>query len=332
LIEGLLGLQSIQWDNENQYSIQAYELRGQFEDALDRPDDALHSYGQGINLTARLLNRLSHFHYQRGMVYLHQAELTLAAQEAIAAEFEAMRLWAKIREQEGRYDEAYGLYCDCLNRAQRMGDHAALAGIEEDLASLLGMRQQKLDEATIYFERATDYYERVRDQLKLMHLYSNWAGVLLQNKQYAGARRYGQQAYQFLKSVQDLAASNTAANLAEACYYLSDFTAAETFAYEAMDYENPSSFGYAKYTLGLVMYARGAFVDAVTCFYEVAKLATAQGDLFLTAYTKRELGQVYKKMGSAIQARQELDNALQLFRQIKMEEEITTTLRYIEQL
>ena len=75
--EGLREIAQADWPDESEAGARLWMLRGQLQDALGFPDQALASYGEGLSVTARLLGQLAALRQRRGLLFQHRRELKI---------------------------------------------------------------------------------------------------------------------------------------------------------------------------------------------------------------------------------------------------------------
>ena len=330
--EGLAHLEKIDWHDQSEANIRVQLLRGDFQRALGYPEAALNSYAEGSRLAARILGQITRFHQRRGLLHLRQRELSQSWQEIRHAEYEIHLLRGFVQEEEGRYNEALVSYQNALVLAQHLDDDANSALVERQLAALFG-RQQNLEEAVQHANQALAIYERIGDRVNLEKMRCNLAFIYVQTRQFAFAIDVGVQAYRFFKNVQDpYFAGGAGANIAEAYFELGDLANAQRYAFEVIDLDARHTHPYAYFTLGQVQRSQQSWNKAEMYFSKSMQLAQQNDDLYLVAYTRQALGDVYAKIGSHEAAHLHLTEALLLFRQFDLEGESKKTEELLTEL
>lgn len=330
--EGLRELEAIDWAGESEASARLWMLRGEMEHALGYPDRALESYGEGLQVTARLTGQLAALHQRRGTLLLHRRDLEASWAEIRRAEFDLEVLRGMLRDNEGTYDQALDAHRRARELAEQIDDDALRGLAERQIARVHGRRQQ-LDEAVTHATQAVAIYERMGDKVNLEKMRSNLAFIYVQTHQFQAALDVGQPAYDFFVAVRDpYFAAVTGANLAEASFELGDLDAAGRFAREVLDLHDRFAAPYAHFTLGQIDLANEQPFAAITSFTRSMQLAQQNDDPYMVAYAQRALGQSYQAAGDLSAAEQCMQEALALFRQLNIVGEITTTEQLLAEL
>ncbi|MEM8534205.1 MAG: tetratricopeptide repeat protein [Chloroflexota bacterium] len=330
--QGLMNLERIDWQEQSEAAIRIQLLRGEFQEALGLPEAALNSYTEGSRLVARLLGQITRFHQRRGLLYLRQRELSQSWQEIHHAEYEIHLLRGFVQEEEGRYSEALVSYQNALVLAQLLDDDANSALVERQLAALFG-RQQNLALAVQHAHQALAIYERIGDRVNLEKVRCNLAFIYVQTGQFVSAIETGVPAYEFFRHIHDpYFAASTGANIAEAYFELGDLDNAQRYAFEVLDLDARHTYPYAYFTLGQVKRSQQSWNEAEMHFSESMHRAEQNEDLYLVAYARQALGDVYAKIGSHEAAHLHLTEALLLFRQFRLEKELKKTEELLSEL
>jgi tetratricopeptide (TPR) repeat protein len=300
-------------------------LRGELQDALGYPDRALASYGEGINITARLLSQLASLRQRRGLLLLHQRRLDQSWHESRRAEFDLELLRGLLLDEEGDYDGALEAHRRALGLANQLDDDGLRAQAERQIAGVHGRRQQ-LEEAVAHAAKAVAIYERLGDRVNLERMRSNLAFIYVQTRQFRAALDVGAAAYAFFQMVRDpYFAAATGANLAEASFELGDLAGAARYATEVLALDHRFTTPYAQFTLGQIDMARQSYGGAIGNFTASMQIAQQNNDPYLVAYAQRALGQAYLALSALGSAEQHMAGALALFRQLGIPGEVTAT-------
>jgi tetratricopeptide (TPR) repeat protein len=113
--------------------------------------------------------------------------------------------------------------------------------------------------------------------------------------------------------------------LAEAYLETGELAKAEEVAYEALDMEEAQTMPYALFTLGQVRRRRHQAESAAQHLAESVRLARINQDHYMEAYAQRTLGEILAEQEQLAKAKDVLEQALALFRQLEMDEEIRRT-------
>jgi tetratricopeptide (TPR) repeat protein len=124
-------------------------------------------------------------------------------------------------------------------------------------------------------------------------------------------------------------AAISAVNLAEAYLETGELAKAEEIAYEALDLEEAQTMPYAFFTLGQVRRRRQQAESAAQHLAESARLARMNQDHYMEAYAQRSLGEIYAEQAQITEAKAVFEQALALFRQLEIEDEIRRTEEHL---
>jgi tetratricopeptide (TPR) repeat protein len=113
--------------------------------------------------------------------------------------------------------------------------------------------------------------------------------------------------------------------LAEAYLETGELVKAEETAYEALDMEEAQTMPYALFTLGQVRRRRQQWESAAQHLVESARLARMNQDTYMEAYAQRTLGEIFAEQKQVTEAKSTLEQALALFRQLEMDDEVRRT-------
>jgi tetratricopeptide (TPR) repeat protein len=322
-------LEQVDWSDESESSARLWMLRGELQDALGYPDQALESYGEGLRVTARLVALLAALRQRRGLLFLRRRNLERSWQEIRRAEFDLELLHGLLRDEEGAYDAALEAHCRARALADELDEDALRAQAERQIAGVYGRRQQ-LEEAVAHAAQAIAIYERLGDRVSLEKMRSNLSFIYLQTQQFGAALEAGAPAYAFFVAMHDpYFAALTGANLAEASFELGDLAAAARYATEALELGDRFAAPYARFTLGRIDLSRHAPAAAIANFSESMQLARQNDDPYLVAYAERSLGQAYLAAADFETAGRRLESALALFRQLGIAGEVAASQQLI---
>ena len=323
--QGLQELEQSDWQDESEASTRLWMLRGELQDALGYPDQAIRSYSEGLRITTRLLGQLAALRQRRGLLFQHRREHKASWQEIQHAEFDLEVLRGLMREEEGDYPTALEAYQRAHGLAEQLDSDQLRAQAERWIAGVYGRRQQ-LEEAVTHAAQAIAIYERVGDRLNLEKMRSNLAFIYVQTRQFKQALEVGIAAYSFFRQVHDpYFAAVTGANLAEAAYELGDLPLASYYADQVLALADRHAAPYAHFTLGQVALARNNLQAANEHFTQSMQRAQHNDDPYMVAYAQRALAQALLADRQSALAIQHLREALTLFRQLDIAGEIAST-------
>lgn len=311
--------------DESEAAGQLWMLRGELEEALGYPDKALSSYSEGLQMTARLLGRLTALHQRRGRLLRRGRQLEASWEQIHRGEYDLTILRGLLREEEGAYDGALAAYSQARALADQLDDDSLRAQAERQLAAVYGRRQQ-LDEAVRHASAAIAIYERIGDRVNLEKLRSNLAFIYVQTRQFQAALEVGAQAYTFFCAVRDPHfAAATGANLAEASYELGDYAKAARYAAEVLELGDRFTAPYARFTLGQIALARQDTDTAAVEFAQSMALAQQNDDPYMVAYAERAVGEARFAANDQPAAHAHISSALARFQQLAIPGEIAAT-------
>lgn len=320
------------WQGVGELQARASALRAEFAEALGYPETALQTYGDAVVMTSRMLGQLVQLRRQRSMLHLRQKQREKAWYEAQLAECQLHNLRGELEEEDGRYDEALASYEEALKVATILNDTASLALTEGNLASLYG-RKQDLEQAVAYSQSAIARCQQIGDAYSLAKLTMNLAYIYIQTQQFAEAVGAASTALRTFKAIgSPYYASIAAVNLAEAYLETGELQKAEEVAYEGLDFEEAQSMPYALFTLGQVRRRRQEWESAAQYLRESARLARLNQDHYMEAYAQRTLGELFLEQQQTQEGKSLLEQALRLFRQLEMDEEVRRTEEHLQQL
>jgi tetratricopeptide (TPR) repeat protein len=278
------------------------------------------------------MEQMVRFRQQRALIHIQQWQMPAAVQEARQAQYTAEHLQGLIQEQQGNYDEAYLAYHKALALARSISYEAGMAETNRSLAHIL-MRQGQLAEARLHLQATLDYYERLGDRLSWQKARSTLAGIHFQAGEYEQMIAIGEASLPFFERAKiPYYVSVTTANLAESYYATGNLERAEFYAQKTLLSEEPNSYPYALYTLGLVRRAQANLTDAETYLRQAQVVAANNADGFMEAYALRLLGEVLAERGERETAVQTITQSLRQFEHLNIPPEIEATRNLLEKL
>ena len=275
---GLRELEQADWSADSESSARLWMLRGEMQDVLGFPDQALISYDQGLQVTSRLLGQLVSLRHRRGILLKNRRNLKAGWQESERGEFDLQVLRGLIRVEEGNYDGALHAYARARELAEQLDDDGRRAQAERWISALYGRRQQ-LGKAVFHAERAIAIYDRLGDRVNFEKMHGSLASIYVHTKQFQAALEVGVPAYEFfLATRHPYDAACAGANLAEASFELGAIDDAQRYAGQVLELGERFAAPYAHFTLGQVAVARHDTAVAITHFEHSRQLAEANED------------------------------------------------------
>lgn len=319
--EGLADLEAVEWVTDSELAANAILLQSDFLNALGYPETAVENSEEGIATIFRLLRQLARYHYQRGLGYVQQRQITQAWNEAQLAQYEAEHLKAIVEDVQGNHREASLSFQRALVIAKSIHYEFGAAQINSGLSTLEG-RLGNLQAAQQYAEAAMIYYEQNGDRLSLEKLRCNLAQAYIQSGDFEKAVATATPALAFFEAANlPYWTAVTAANLAEASFETGDLPHAIQYAEQVLAIDEPYTHPYAWYTLGLVHRQEKDLEKAETAWQTCQHLAENNEDKFIEAYAWQMLGKLWQETAKPAQAEQALQRARQQFLSLGMNKE-----------
>jgi tetratricopeptide (TPR) repeat protein len=155
---------------------------------------------------------------------------------------------------------------------------------------------------------------------------SNLASAYIQARQFEKALQPATLAMRFFEAMGNtVRMAQNASNLAEAHAELGNLAEAQQYAEIVLQQEEPQSHPYALYTLGTVYKLRGDWVLSERHYDQSRQIAAMNDDAYLLAFAWRAMGEVYLAQQRVAEAHAALDQALALFKQLNIAEEVRQT-------
>ena len=313
--------QSVEWSPEEEDTIAATLLWGDFLESTGQSERAMDKYQEGIDVAARLLAKLVRLRVKRSTSALRHKDMSMAWHEGQLASYEAENLQGILQDQRGNFAEAQRHYSLALSRAEDLRYEEGIAHTNVNLAVLAG-RKGDTETAQSHLEKAVAHYEHIGDTLRREMARINLAATYIQAQQYVQAIAPAQQAFDYFCSISHpYFTAVTASNLAEAYYGSGNWDEAVRYARQVLQLEDVQSYPYALYTLGNVMQAQKEYEQAEQYYEQAAQIAEQNEDEYMSAYAWRGLGQVYKKQKKRQKGETALTRALDLFRRLQLDKE-----------
>jgi tetratricopeptide (TPR) repeat protein len=256
---------------------------------------------------------------------MRERSLNQAWHAALEAYYHARRLMAGVLDEKGEFETAVDHYLAAKNTAEQLNNPATLAQIQYDLA-IVHARQGEHDKALDYAQAARQTYQQLGDRFSQEKLNNFLTAVYLNMRAFDQVVAIGEPTLRYFAQARlDYWASMTAANIAEAQYELHNYDQAEARAQQVLSYEEPHSYPYALYTMGLIKRGKGALVDSAVWLEQALKIAQQNQDTYLEAYVWRALGQTHAANQQPDAARQAYGRAITLFTDMGITAEVDAT-------
>jgi tetratricopeptide (TPR) repeat protein len=320
-------LNALSWPANDPATPQAQRLRGDLLDEQDRIDEALNAYRDGLASAAGLVEaQAAKLHARSGLLHMRRLnDLAHARREADIALFEAAHLRGDIEDESGNYAAARERFEEALGIAVRaryaLGEARAHTAL-----GILTSRQNQADAAAGHFDRAEQLFRASGEIARAERNRSNLAFALIMAGRHAEAIEQAGKALAFFERTrQAYWIAVNANNLAEAHLHLNQLDAAEHYADVAIGSEEPSATPYALFTIGMVRQKQGRLEQAAQALRDAIKVAQQNGDRFAEAPAWRGLGQVHRAESRHGDAAAAFAEALALYRELNMPDDIVRT-------
>jgi ATP/maltotriose-dependent transcriptional regulator MalT len=323
--DGLRELAGHTWHTSSERQIAANRLKGQLQFETGALDEALSTYEQSFLHVSRLLQEQAHLSHLRGLVLMRERSLNQAWHAALEAYYHARRLMAGVLDEKGEFETAVDHYLAAKNTAEQLNNPATLAQIQYDLA-IVYARQGAHETALDYAQAARQTYQQLGDRFSQEKLNNFLTAVYLNMRAFDQVVAIGEPTLRYFAQARlDYWASMTAANIAEAQYELGHLDQAEQRAQQVLSFEEPHSYPYALYTMGLIKRGKGALGDSAVWLEQALKIAQQNQDTYLEAYVWRALGQTHAANQQPDAARQAYGRAITLFTDMGITAEVDAT-------
>jgi len=330
--QGLAAVNSVRWPAVGDVTVEARLLQGDFLNALGQPYRAIERYDEGMAVISRLLNQMTHYRYQRSILFAQQREMAAASREANLAHYEAVYLQGIIHEENGRFQEAQSQYTQALELAKLAKYERGLAQTHRAISKIYG-RLANIDKALYHAEEAIRYYRRIGDRLTEEMVRTSLAAAYFQAGNYQQAIAAAEPAVSFFADAQNPYMEAAAAStLAEAYYEVGDYAKATQTAQRVLFLEETYTQPYAHFTLGLVAKAQNQLGEAEKQFQASQQIANDNEDHYLAAYAWRGLGETLLAMEKIEVGKTAVSQALTLFEKLGLAQEVERTYKLIDDL
>ncbi len=325
--QGLTTINDVPWPDVGEVTTQARLLQGDFLNALGQPYQAIERYEEGMAVISRLLNQMTHYRYQRTILFAQQREMAAASREADLAHYEAIYLQGIIHEENGRFQDALEQYTQALELAKLAKHEQGLAQTHRAISKIYG-RLAHIEKAVHHAEEAIRYYQHIGDRRTEELVRTSLAAAYFQAGNYQQAIAAAQPAVSFYADAQNPYMEAAAAStLAEAYYEIGDFSKATETAQRVLFLEETYTQPYAHFTLGLVAKAKNQLEEAQKQFQASQQIATTNEDHYLAAYAWRGLGETLLAMDKIQAGNTAVSQAIKLFEKLGLTQEVERTAK-----
>lgn len=315
----------ITWDIDDSLTAEAYAQAARAAYATGNVDGALTHYGESAQVLGRIVGDMIDRHTRRGAIYLDEGDLKAAQAEALFAEQRLVVLQGQIAYVRNDYEAALAAHQRALQMAETLQRPDLVAESKRRMAEVFSM-QGEIGNAESLLADAAHYYEEIGDRLRSEELRVVLGTAYVNARLYDRAILPTEQALAFLqKTGQTQFMAQPLAQLAEAYMETGQTEKAIDYAYQVLNLEVPLYRPYAYYSLGLAQQRQGREDIAAAAFAEGLAAASQTGDRFIEAYLHRNVGRLLAAQGDKTAAREPLTAALELFRRMKIAQEIPDT-------
>lgn len=297
---------AIQLGNDEQKADILQAIGVGYED-LQRPEDALHNYQQSLEIKRRL-----------GM------------KGGTAASLHAI---ANIDSAMGKPEEALKNFTESLKIRREIGDKAGIGEILLDMG-VFNVARGRPDEALKLYRESLQIQIDLRNEQNRALLLNNIGSIYLDKGNYQDAHTYYEQALQIRQKFDvpaDLA--ETHHNLGETATDLGLYEQAVDQYHQALDLQrkigNKQMVAIETASLGTVFGYQGRYGAALSAKEEAFNAFRNMGERsFWTVSINGGYGEALAQVGRSAEAKQTLEEALALAREIKNQDEIARILGY----
>jgi len=322
----------VKWESDDIYAAEAHRQAGEANFMLGRTDSALESYGRALVALGHYADAATDAFSRRGQLYIDLGEMAAARAEALRARVRLLLLEGMLAFNEGHYDRARGEFSAALETTAALETPELTAQANEWLAATAIMLGDVVT-AERYATAALEYYQRIGNRVKLEGIRADLAGMYLNVHAYEQVIEPSLRALAYFEAIgHERWVSSIASNLAEAYTELGRLDEAMRYAQRVLQLENQRSRPYALYSLGLIHQRQGRPDYAAVAFEDGLRVAQQNGDLYIEAFLRRNMGRLLRETGRAAEAAAALSAALDLFRRMNLAIEIATTAGEVDAL
>ncbi len=332
---GLQALDNVSWPENHMSSAMAQELSawllsdsGQVKKALEEYRKSLEaveniSVTQEVNLRMNIARR----------AYIHLSDIQQANREIALARFDLNILQGQLEDATGNYTNARLHYANALAGAKEITTPSKLVQLYEALG-VMEARYAHVEAAVKHFKKAGELHRKTGNTVCAVGVTnSNISYAYLTKRQYEKAIEPAEISYEFYKTINHsywLAINE--ANLAEACFYLGRHAEAEEYAQAGLMREEPAVRPYCLYILGHLSRTKMEFSKAEKFCLQAIGSAQQNKDPWGEAPAYIALGETLRDDGKRERAREAIEKALAIWKQVNIEHEIEHTQHILDQI
>ena len=315
----------VKWEPDDIYAAEAHRQTAEANFILGRYDTALDNYGRSLVALGRYADAAADAYSRRGQLYIDLGEMGAARAEARRARVRVLLLEGMLAFNEGDYERAGQEFAAALAATDGL-DAPELAAQAHEWLAATAIMAGDVDTAEGYGAAALDYYQRTGNRVKLEGIRADLAGMYLNVRQFERVIEPSRRALAYFEEIgHERWISSISSNLAEAYLELGQLEQAMGYAQRVLQLENPRSRPYALYTLGLIHQRQGRADYAAVAFEDGVRVAQRNGDLYIEAFLRRNVGRLQRERGRHDEAATALAAALDLFRRMKLAAEVEAT-------
>lgn len=319
-------LQSLFWSPERVATVRARQIEGDVSLRYSQLDRALDEYQSGLSTSMLLLEReVVQFNVKLGVIYARQRDLTSAWRQARLARHEVEHFQGYLQVSFGNYDAGYEHYRAALVIAEELSYGEGIARTCSSLAQVLA-QQGAFSEATAYWDRASRYYETSGDLSRLAATKANQSGLYADMGRCEDAIAPAEEALElYTRLGESQGRGHAAHNLANAHQALGNLEVAAEYARLAIKVGQPGVKPYSLLTLAEIRLAQHNLVEADEYCRQSIEAGERRHDQRIAAYAWRVRGKAHVAARRPEQARQAFEQALELFQQLNVRQEVEQT-------
>lgn len=323
VIDNMAGFE---WHMDGVTAAEAYYQEAQAQRNLGHTDAALEAYDRVITTIDDLVELAANSISYRSRLYLTEADMRSAHQEARRSHLFAEALDGYLAMAAGRFKEAQAHFETALTLGEGdRKDDRMVVELHRRLGYIAGSLGD-VESAEREYGIAIDYYRRVGDKVNLEGVRADLSGVYLNMRQFGRFIPLAEQALRFFESIRhEGRVEQLTVHLAEAYLETDRLDEAAAYANRALVMESPRQRPYALYTLGLVHQRQGRPEHAAVAFADGISTARNNHDRFIEAYLHRLDGRLRLEQGDPAAARAALETALGLFEEMGISYEADVT-------
>lgn len=313
-----------------QLTAQGLQQAGNAHHHLTQYDNALTNYDDALTILTNLSVEIVHLHTKgRGRVFLSQTDFVAAEREVLFAQLEIDYFRLRLKRVRGQLREAQEAGQRALTLALELDNPHYIALIHYSLAIVAG-NSGDMPIAQHHAEELFIICERTGDRLLMENMRAELAGFYLNVGRFAEVIEQAEQALRFFEKVKnELRLPHIYSDLAEAYYETGQLGKAEQYAHKARNSEDIRVQPYVCYTLGLIHQTKQKPQLAEDVFQFGLQTAEQTEDQFIAAYLHRVYGALLLQENRQEQGLAQLQTALTLFTNMGIPHEIEKTTALI---